>query len=120
MQQAYICTAFPAAVVVYGTMLRTYIPFRQAAFALLCAVWMVSCCCAQDLRYLSHQAWSTEEGLPQSSVHSVLQTQDGYVWVATEGGLARFDGWSFTVFDRKTEPAFHSEDLCCLLEAERG
>ncbi|HEY5212853.1 MAG TPA: two-component regulator propeller domain-containing protein, partial [Acidobacteriaceae bacterium] len=72
-------------------------------------------CGAQDLRYLSQQAWSTEEGLPQSSVHGVAQTSDGYLWIATEGGLARFDGVSFKVFHHANEPAFASDDVCCLL-----
>lgn len=69
-----------------------------------------------DLRYLRQQAWSTEEGLPQSSVHAVAQTRDGYVWAATEGGLARFDGERFTVFGTENEGAFGSDDLCCLAE----
>ena len=73
-----------------------------------------SVCGAQDLRYLSHQAWSTEEGLPQSSVHAIAQTRDGYLWVATEGGLARFDGVGFRVFGRANETAFSSDDVCCL------
>ncbi len=71
-------------------------------------------CGAQDLRYQGHQAWSTAEGLPQSSVHAVLQTSDGYVWAATEGGLARFDGVGFRVFRQSTEKAFVSDDVCCL------
>ena len=71
---------------------------------------------AQDLRYVSHQAWSTEEGLPQSSVHSILQTRDGYLWIATEAGLARFDGVAFRVFDRNSDTAFRSDDICCLAE----
>jgi signal transduction histidine kinase/ligand-binding sensor domain-containing protein len=69
---------------------------------------------AQNLRYLSQQAWSTEEGLPQSSVHSIAQTPDGYLWLATEGGLVRFDGVAFRIFDRSSEPAFKSDDVCCL------
>src|SRR5579872_6115420 len=44
--------------------------------------------------------WSTQSGLPQSSVYSIAQTPDGYLWFATEEGLARFDGMRFTVFDR--------------------
>ncbi|MGA7159299.1 MAG: two-component regulator propeller domain-containing protein [Acidobacteriaceae bacterium] len=71
-------------------------------------------CAAQNLRYLSQQAWSTEEGLPQSSVHSIVQAPDGYLWIATEGGLARFDGIAFRIFDRGSDPAFQSDDLCCL------
>src|SRR5277367_6961780 len=31
-----------------------------------------------------HQAWSSENGLPQNSVHQILQTRDGYIWIATE------------------------------------
>lgn len=73
-----------------------------------------SSCRAQNLRYLNQQAWSTEEGLPQSSVHSIAQTPDGYLWFATEGGLVRFDGIAFRIFDRGSEPAFTSDDVCCL------
>jgi signal transduction histidine kinase len=72
-------------------------------------------CWTQDLRYLSQQAWSTEEGLPQSSVHAIAQTRDGYLWVATEAGLARFDGVSFKVFDHLNEGALVSDDICCLV-----
>jgi diguanylate cyclase (GGDEF)-like protein len=46
-----------------------------------------------------HNAWTTNEGLPQDSVNAVVQTKDGYLWVATQEGLARFDGVRFTVFD---------------------
>lgn len=86
-----------------------------------CAVTLWVCVCgAQDLRYLSQQAWSTEEGLPQSSVHSIAQTRDGYLWIATEGGLARFDGERFKVFDHAHEGAFQSDDICCLIVDAEG
>src|ERR1700737_1887218 len=52
-----------------------------------------------ELRRYSKQAWSTESGLPQNSVHVVLQTTDGFLWIATEGGLARFVGFSFFVLN---------------------
>lgn len=82
-----------------------------------CCTLLLLCCgqgVAQNLRYLSQQAWSTEDGLPQSSVHSIVQTPDGYLWIATEGGLARFDGIAFRIFDRGADPAFRSDDVCCL------
>jgi signal transduction histidine kinase/ligand-binding sensor domain-containing protein len=75
---------------------------------------------AQNLRYLSQQAWSTEEGLPQSSVHSIAQTSDGYLWLATEGGLVRFDGMAFRIIDRSNEPSFESDDICCLAADPTG
>ena len=74
----------------------------------------------QALRFLHEQSWSVEDGLPQSSVHRVLQSSDGYLWIATEGGVARFDGLSFTVFRRETEPAFASDDVCCLAQDGEG
>ncbi|UTW63152.1 response regulator [bacterium SCSIO 12741] len=41
------------------------------------------------------QHWNSEDGLPQNSVNALVQTQDGYIWVGTYGGLARFDGVRF-------------------------
>jgi signal transduction histidine kinase/ligand-binding sensor domain-containing protein len=70
--------------------------------------------------YLGHQAWSSENGLPQNSVHQILQTHDGYLWIATEGGVARFNGIQFSVFNQENEPAFTSNDTCCLAEDRSG
>ena len=43
--------------------------------------------------------WRQSQGLPQNSVYSLAQTSDGYIWVGTKGGVARFDGVRFTTFD---------------------
>src|SRR6202790_5461186 len=48
-----------------------------------------------------HRAWQAPEGLPQDSVQTILQTRDGFLWVGTERGLARFDGLHFEVFKSK-------------------
>jgi ligand-binding sensor domain-containing protein len=47
----------------------------------------------------SVDVWRMRDGLPQNSVLSVLQTRDGYLWLATHEGLVRFDGVSFKVYD---------------------
>lgn len=76
-------------------------------------------CCSLGLYAdvaLSHQAWSVEEGLPQASVHQVFQSRDGYLWLATEGGVARFDGYSFKTFTHQTEPAILSDDVSAIAE----
>jgi ligand-binding sensor domain-containing protein len=44
------------------------------------------------------QSWTTEEGLPQNTVHAIVQTPDGYLWLATLDGLVRYDGVKFTTF----------------------
>src|SRR5689334_20668797 len=49
--------------------------------------------------------WQTEDGLPQNSVLSLVQTADGYLWGGTYEGLVRFDGVRFTVFDPENTPA---------------
>jgi ligand-binding sensor domain-containing protein/signal transduction histidine kinase len=66
------------------------------------------------------QVWLTENGLPQNTVHSVTQAKDGYIWLATEEGLARFDGIKFTVFDKQNTPELKSDDIRVLLEDRHG
>ena len=55
--------------------------------------------------------WQVEEGLPQISVTSIKQTSDGYLWLGTFNGLARFDGVRFTVFDEGNTPALGSSRI---------
>lgn len=48
--------------------------------------------------------WTTQDGLPADKVNALLQTSDGYLWVGTVAGLARFDGVRFKVFDESSVP----------------
>ncbi|NZA27754.1 diguanylate cyclase [Luteimonas sp. SJ-92] len=64
--------------------------------------------------------WGTREGLPHDVVRSIVQTRDGYLWLATQGGLARFDGHAFTVFDQANTPELGSDDIRSLFEAADG
>ncbi|HYO62570.1 MAG TPA: two-component regulator propeller domain-containing protein [Pyrinomonadaceae bacterium] len=66
-----------------------------------------------------HHAWTTENGLPQNDV-TLVQTRDGYLWLATHGGLARFDGVKFTVFDTGNTPALRSNRILALCEDAAG
>ncbi len=59
--------------------------------------------------------WSAEAGLPQNSVIAIAQTPDGYIWIATEEGLARFDGVRFTIFDKQNTPNLQSNEISALL-----
>jgi signal transduction histidine kinase/ligand-binding sensor domain-containing protein/CheY-like chemotaxis protein/HPt (histidine-containing phosphotransfer) domain-containing protein len=57
----------------------------------------------------THNVWTSDNGLPQNSVLAITQTRDGYLWLGTQEGLARFDGVSFTIFDkRNTEQIKHN------------
>lgn len=44
--------------------------------------------------------WDVADGLPQITVNDLLQDDAGYLWVATQNGIARFDGVQFTSYDR--------------------
>lgn len=51
------------------------------------------------------ESWTTERGLPDSSVTAIVQTPDGYLWIGTYNGVARFDGINFVTFDPENTPA---------------
>jgi ligand-binding sensor domain-containing protein len=42
-----------------------------------------------------HRIWQTQGGLSQASIYVVTQTHDGYIWVGTQSGVARFNGIEF-------------------------
>jgi len=48
--------------------------------------------------------WTSDNGLPDSSVTAIAQTPDGYLWIGTYNGLARFDGVQFANFDPLNTP----------------
>ena len=64
--------------------------------------------------------WTTEEGLPQNSVNAILQTRDAYLWLGTFGGLARFDGVKFTIFNTGNTPGLKSNRILSLCEGRDG
>ena len=67
-----------------------------------------------------HDVWLTRDGLPQNSVRAIVQTRDGYLWLGTWGGLARFDGVRFTIFNRSNTPALRDSRITALTEGEDG
>jgi signal transduction histidine kinase/ligand-binding sensor domain-containing protein len=64
--------------------------------------------------------WTTDDGLPQNTINDLVQTADGVVWIATFGGLARFDGHEFDVFDLASRPELPDNRVLALLEDDRG
>src|SRR5579872_7435592 len=74
----------------------------------------------EALRIYDHGIWQVEDGLPQNSIQTIRQTRDGYLWIGTELGLARFDGTQFTVFDNKNAPQLRSSYIKTLLAGRDG
>jgi signal transduction histidine kinase/CheY-like chemotaxis protein/ligand-binding sensor domain-containing protein len=57
------------------------------------------------------RVWEVDQGLPENSATSMVQTPDGYLWFGTFKGLVRFDGVRFTVFDRSNTPQLPSPGI---------
>jgi ligand-binding sensor domain-containing protein/signal transduction histidine kinase len=74
---------------------------------------------APALQY-THRIWQTDEGLPHNLVRAITQTPDGYLWVGTRAGLARFDGLRFTRFDTRNTPAIKNSNISALCVDETG
>lgn len=64
--------------------------------------------------------WTTGGGLPHNTINSILQTRDGYLWLATSDGLARFDGARFKVFNRGVTPGIEANRFYSLYEDRDG
>ncbi|MCX6926348.1 MAG: hypothetical protein NT154_24545, partial [Verrucomicrobia bacterium] len=89
-------------------------------------IWICFCClagrsagAAVEPEFLT-TSWDVENGLPDSTVRDVLQTHDGYLWVSTANGLARFDGVRFTVFNSLNTPELRSNDFHRLLQDDEN
>lgn len=91
-----------------------------ALLLFLCISPLFSLNPGNELTQYLHDSWGLEDGLPQISVETVIQTRDGYLWMGTEEGLVRFDGQTFTVFDKSNTPGLKNNWILALYEDRSG
>ncbi len=91
-----------------------------ALLLLLCLASFAGFAQRKSIKQYVHQVWTTENGLPQNSAASIVQTPDGYIWFATQEGLARFDGLEFRVFDRTNTKELRSSYFVRMREDSAG
>jgi ligand-binding sensor domain-containing protein/serine phosphatase RsbU (regulator of sigma subunit) len=70
-------------------------------------------------QYILNQ-WDTDNGLPSSNVRRIVQTQDGYLWLAGFDGLTSFDGVRFVNYNKANIPGFSTNLVQVLQEAPDG
>ncbi len=75
---------------------------------------------AKALSQYSLETWTLDQGLPNTTVLALAQTPDGYLWLATYEGLARFDGVRFTVFHSANTEGLASSSIRSLAAARDG
>lgn len=109
--------------------------YRMVVFRLLAALWVAVGVVAPSApapapapappptafvaepRFVDHQRqYSTEDGLPQNSVNAMLVDHEGFLWLATFDGVARFDGVNFTVLRALADQGPASNRILSLLE----
>jgi ligand-binding sensor domain-containing protein/signal transduction histidine kinase len=97
---------------------------RAPAVLILCLALIPSVSQALDpskaVTQYVHRSWGTEDGLPQISAMALAQTPDGYLWIATQNGLARFDGVRFSVFDQSNTPQLGDNTITALRADRTG
>jgi signal transduction histidine kinase/ligand-binding sensor domain-containing protein len=64
--------------------------------------------------------WDERDGLPQNTVLAIATTSDGYLWLGTYEGAARFDGVRFTIFNPSTTTGIGNSMVTSLLERRDG
>lgn len=67
---------------------------------------------------LTFRSWQREQGLPQNSVRALTQTREGYLWIGSDEGVARFDGVRFVSFGLRE--GWRSGPVQTLFEDSRG
>lgn len=82
----------------------TYLRFIPFMTLVLCLYGGVQ---GQDDYHIAQYA--SRQGLPQNSVRGLAFDEHGFLWVATEGGIARFDGRSFRVYTEKDHPGLKNQ-----------
>jgi ligand-binding sensor domain-containing protein/signal transduction histidine kinase len=90
-----------------------------AACLLACIAGLVAAQSGAFAGYTRH-VWHASDGLSEQTVQAFAQTPDGYLWIGTTGGLVRFDGAQFTVFDRQNTPALQENSIFSLMVARDG
>ena len=99
-------------------------PVPVVAAALVLAILVLSPAAALDPERRPNEYliadWNTSDGIPYTAVRELHQSADGYLWVCTRGGLARFDGRTFTAFTKANTPALLDEEVFDIADTADG
>lgn len=66
------------------------------------------------------QTWSTHDGLPHNGINTISQTSDGYLWIGTWEGLARFNGRDFKIYTRGSSVGLPDSSIKSLTSTPSG
>jgi signal transduction histidine kinase/ligand-binding sensor domain-containing protein/AmiR/NasT family two-component response regulator len=129
--------SLPISFLVYSLPRTSHNPLRSNCFGIIrnrswfVILWVVSLLAfepgsllglspSKALHQYGRRHWDSEAGLPHDSVDAIAQTPEGYLWIGTREGLARFDGVQFTVFNRSNTEALKANSVLALCVSRDG
>ena len=74
---------------------------------------------AQHIHDFEIRHFNTENGLPQNSIKAIAPDEYGFIWIASEAGLLRYDGRSFSIYNNKNTGVATSRILTIARTADR-
>lgn len=87
-----------------------------------CLLMMMLCAKTAFCQTVSEQYvvnhWTTQDGLPVNSINDIIQSKNGFLWIATFDGLIRFDGVHFKVFTSAHFPELQSNRIYRIVQAK--
>jgi ligand-binding sensor domain-containing protein len=93
---------------------------------MIAGILLAYCACASaldpslDISQYAHTSWKIREGFVAGTIHQIAQTQDGYLWLATESGLVRFDGVRTVAWQPPAGKHLPSNDIRSIVAARDG
>jgi signal transduction histidine kinase/ligand-binding sensor domain-containing protein len=99
---------------------------RTQAKAYSTLILLACCPCASalnpslDINQYAHKAWTVRDGFFKGNIYSIAQTPDGYLWLATEFGLVRFDGVRSVPWEPPAGEHLPSSNIRQLVSARDG
>jgi len=101
--------------------------FAESVVGVMRSVFSLALCVLVNLgrlfgQQLASESLTIDDGLSQGMVFDILQTRDGFLWIATKDGLNRYDGYNFKVWSNDMDNPFSLADntINALFEDSRG
>jgi signal transduction histidine kinase/ligand-binding sensor domain-containing protein len=66
------------------------------------------------------KVFQRDDGLPHNTISAIVQAGDGYLWIGSHEGLAKFDGLKFTIYSAPETSGLESDHVDCLAAAQDG
>lgn len=66
------------------------------------------------------RSWKRENGLPVNGIRAVAQGRDGHLWLGTQKGLVKFDGFNFSIVSLPPHPGWRNRTVTAIATAPSG